>query len=150
MPKRKAMKVRKKSSSRLPKRLLFIPSVDKYWIESWRPGQDPLNFPASWRMVLCGMLFLKNVIIRARPKFERIFVMHQDPYAREYDDIEAEIITKLPPNEFWMGCDLDEENGEIEEPEEIDRPKTLVVIDDICFKDLPKDQTMLRWTVSAG
>ena len=66
-----------------------------------------------------------------------MFVWHQDSRAQEYDDIGAEIITELPPSDFWMGYDEDSEDEE----EEIKRPKTLVIIDDICFNDLSKIQT---------
>lgn len=152
---------RKKIQPQLPRKLLFIPSSDKDFIETWKSrgkNPDPLNFPASWRMVIMGKpgvgktCFIKNVIIRAKPPFERIFVFHQDQYAKEYDDIDAEVLTELPDNDFWMGYDsAAEEDGtdddsapRLEEEanlEETERPKTLCIIDDICFKDLPKAQT---------
>lgn len=139
---------------RLPKKLLFIPSSDKNFIEKWGSGRDPLNFPASFRMVIMGKpgcgktCFIKNVCLRIRPRFEKIYVLHQDKYAHEYDDLDADVINELPPNDFWMGYREEGEEDEIEgegegEDEEPYRPKTLVIIDDICFKDLPKEQTML-------
>ncbi len=167
--KRKKVKRRSAKQSRprkLPRKLLFIPSSDKDFVESWddrvnpRTGltnRDPLDFPASWRMILCGKpgcgktCMIKNIILRtqqSRKPFERIYVLHQDQYAREYDDINAEIITELPPNDFWMDYDVsDPENLEQESDskseDQIVRPKTLVIIDDICFKDLGKEQTLL-------
>lgn len=151
---------KKQSSSKLPKRLLFIPSSDKNFIEQWSDikNRDPLNFPASWRMVICGKpgcsktMFLKNVCLRSKPKFQRIFILHQDRYAREYNDIDAEVLGELPPNDFWMGYeDEGENNSETEIDSEIDlsdteektelvRPKTLCVIDDVCFSDMSKIQ----------
>lgn len=146
-----------KKIKKLPRQLLFIPSSDKNFIEQWddMPNRDPLNFPKSFRMCLIGpvgmgkTMMIKNIICRvqnSRKKFERIFVLHQDKFAREYDDIDAEIITELPENDFWMG--YPEPDSEDEEPEQledsdIERPPTLMIIDDICFKDLPKSQTLL-------
>ena len=150
-----------KKIKKLPRELLFIPSSDKNFIERWDdiPNRDPLNFPKSFRICLIGpvgmgkTMFIKNIICRvqnSKKKFERIFVLHQDKFAREYDDIDAEVITELPSNDFWMGYDSqDPEGSDTEEPEEeeelseIERPPTLMIIDDICFKDLPKSQTLL-------
>ena len=153
-----------KKTKKLPRQLLFIPSSDKNFIEQWDdlgisksglPNRDPLNFPKSFRICLIGpvgvgkTMFIKNIICRiqnSRKKFERIFVLHQDKFAREYDDIDAEVITELPENDFWMGYPQDTDEEEIDEEEEdetVERPPTLMIIDDICFKDLPKSQTLL-------
>ncbi len=151
---RKVKKVRKrrvkKRIPKLPRRLLFIPSSDKDFIENWKgkgKNPDPLNVPSSFRMCILGGVgkgktcFIKNQIIRTKPPFERIFVFHQDKYAREYDDIDAEVLDELPPNDFWMGYNDDEED-EPEDMDETERPKTLCILDDICFGNLPKEQTM--------
>lgn len=148
---KKKKKGKSKRSVKLPRKLLFIPSSDKDFIEKWtdKVNRDPLNYPASWRMVICGKPgvgktgFIKNVILRARPKFQRIFIFHQDKFAKEYEDIDGEILTELPDNDFWMGYDEDEaeEDSEKEDEEELVRPKTLLVVDDICFKDLSRVQT---------
>ncbi len=166
MPKKKKLiKIKRKKKIKLPQRLLFIPSCDKDFIESWSdfgiskktglPIRDPLNFPASFRMVLCGKpgcgktSMIKNIIMRVQaqgPSFERIFVLHQDKKAREYQDINAEVITELPENDFWMGYSDSESQSESDsdsEQEEPYRPKTLMIIDDICFKDMHKRQTVL-------
>lgn len=143
------MPKKRKRRKLLPRRLLFIPSSDKDFVESWKQkggNPDPLNFPKSWRMVICGKpgvgktCFIKNVIIRAKPQFERIFVLHQDRYAKEYEDIDAEVLEELPDNDFWMGYDEEDKENE-EEKGESRKPRILVIIDDICFSDLPKDQT---------
>lgn len=152
-----------KRIKKLPRQLLFIPSSDKNFIEQWDdiPNRDPLNFPKSFRMCLIGpvgmgkTMMIKNIICRvqnSRKKFERIFVLHQDKFAREYDDIDAEIITELPENDFWMGYPNDSEDPDGYDAEEersdsdessLERPPTLMIIDDICFKDMPKSQTLL-------
>ena len=149
-------KTKKKQSIRLHRRLLFITSSDKDYIEDWKQkgkNPDPLNIPHSFRMCILGGVgkgktcFIKNQIIRTSPPFERIFVFHQDKLAKEYDDIDAEILDELPPNDFWMGYNEDDEEDEdirnlnFEEEETV-RPKTLCILDDICFANLPKEQTM--------
>ena len=132
----------------LPKKLLFIPSSDKNFIEKWRKTRDPLDFPASYRICLmgkpgCGKTSLiKNIFLRtqqSKKPFERVFVFHQDRYAREYDDIGAKVLEELPPNDYWMN--YEDEDEEEDEDKEIVRPKTLVIIDDICFRDLSREQT---------
>lgn len=146
------MAKKRKRRARLPRKLLFIPSSDKDFIETW--GQkggnpDPLNLPASWRMCIMGTVgvgktnFIKNVIIRAKPPFERIFVLHNDPLAQEYNDIDAETLTELPDNDFWLGYNQKDENGEpiVEDLEDTVRPKSLIILDDICFAELSKQQT---------
>ncbi len=143
----------KKRIPKLPRKLLFIPSSDKDFIETWKQkgsNPDPLNIPASFRQCILGgvgkgkTMFIKNQIIRTKPPFQRIFVFHQDRMAQEYNDIDAEILDELPSNDFWMGYEDDEDEGEKEDEDEEDmvRPKTLIILDDICFGNLPKEQTM--------
>lgn len=154
-PKKKRIIVRKKKKKRiqLARRLLYIPSCDKDFTEKWNKSRDPLNIPGM-RIILCGKpgcsktMMIKNIILRVQSSskpFKRIFVLHQDKRAREYNDIDATVISALPENDFWMGYqqeDSDEE-PDSEDEEEIERPKTLMIIDDICFRDMPKRQTLL-------
>ncbi len=159
MPKKRILvRKKKKKLPRLPKRLLFVPSCDKNFTERWSEHRDPLNIPGM-RIILCGKpgcgktLMIKNILMRvqqSKKPFERVFVLHQDKYAREYRDIDAEVINELPENDFWMGYpdSADEEEDEEDEefdPSEVERPKTLLIIDDICFKDMKnnKHQTAL-------
>jgi hypothetical protein len=56
--------------------------------------------------------------------FEEIKVIHCDPdYTKEYDDVEAEMLSEIPAPEDWEGA-----------------VKTLVVLDDLEFKGMSKDQ----------
>lgn len=67
---------------------------------------------------------VKNLILRAKPQFEKVFVIHCDPdYTQEYDDVGAEMLEEIPaPNEWEGDC------------------KTLVVLDDLEFKTMNKPQ----------
>ena len=149
-PKKKRVLVKKKKKIRLPHKLLYIPSCDKNFIEKWNKSRDPLDFPHSFRMILCGKpgcsktMMIKNIVMRVQSSnkpFERIMVLHQDKRAREYKDIDADVITTLPENDFWM--DYDSDSDDEDSDEEPDRPKTLMIIDDICFRDMPRRQTVL-------
>ena len=149
-PKKKRVLVKKKKKIRLPHKLLYIPSCDKDFIEKWNKSRDPLDFPASFRIILCGKpgcsktMMIKNIVMRvqsSKKPFERIMVLHQDKRAREYNDIDATVMTSLPENDFWMGYDSDSEDEDSDD--EPERPKTLMIIDDICFRDMPKRQTVL-------
>ena len=69
-------------------------------------------------------LIVKNLILRAKPPFEEIFVIHCDPdYTQEYDDVDATILDSIPAPEEWEGI-----------------VKTLVVLDDLEFKGMNKEQ----------
>lgn len=146
-------KAKKKEKIKLPKRLIYVKSSDKDFIEKWNASRDPLDFPASFRMCLTGKpgcsktMFCKNIVMRIQSSskpFERIIVMHQDRKAKEYKDLDPIVISELPENDFWMNYnDEDEETEDGEEEEEEQRPKTLCIIDDICFRDMDKNQSIL-------
>ncbi len=149
--KRRIIKIKKKKII-LPKRLLYIPSIDKDFIEKWTKNRDPLDLPASFRIILCGKpgcsktMMVKNIVMRiqaSKKPFKRIIVLHQDKRAREYNDIDADVITELPENDFWMGYEDEDDEEEIDPKEVPNRPKTLMIIDDICFRDMHKRQTVL-------
>lgn len=132
--------------NKLPKKLLYIPSSDKNDIERWSLSRDMLDIP-NMRIVIAGKpgcgktMMIKNIIMRtqaSKKPYERIFVLHQDKKAKEYDDIGAEILTELPENDFWMGYSSDSDDDEDDEPPV--RPKTLMVLDDICFSDLKNNK----------
>ena len=148
--------IRKRSKRpRLPRKLLAFKSNDKDFIEAWSDiaNRDPLNFPLSYRLVATGKpgagktRYIKNVVARRYPRFERIYVMHADPLAQEYDDLDCEMLSKLPPTDFWLyGVEEDDTGKEAEiDPEEeqddaADRPATLVILDDICWDNYDKTQ----------
>ena len=116
----------------LPRRILDIKNPDKKFHEKWTPDRDMLNFPHPYRMVIFSNpntgkgVTIKNVIIRADPPFEKIIVIHIDgEYTCEYDDVEPVVIDEIPPYNDPMF------DGEV---------KTLLILDDIEYKYLPKQQ----------
>lgn len=131
MPKNKD---KKKKPRKLPKKLLFLPSCDKDGInEEWYAGRDELNIPHPYRVSILGRpgsgksLIVKNIVLRAKPAFERIIIFHADEEASEYQELgQIEIVSEIP---HWSEFD---DNTE----------KTLFIIDDINFEQMGKQELM--------
>lgn len=125
----KSERKNKKRGSHLPNELIFMPNADKSNHEKWTKGRCIMNFPKPYRMVLCGSPgsgktnMIYNVILRAKPAFERIYVFHPDAESREYSLLgeHVEMLTEMPTPTF---CDPEFKN--------------LLILDDICFKNLSK------------
>ena len=114
----------------LPNHILALPNPDKEFHEEWTPGRNMLNIPHPFRCVALGppnvgkTTIVKNLLLRADPPFKRIFVIHCDiNFTQEYDDVGGEMLDSIPTPEEWDGTE-----------------KALVVLDDLEFKQMPKDQ----------
>lgn len=114
----------------LPNKLIAIPNPDKQFHEKWHPGRNMLNIPHPFRCVALGppnvgkTTVVKNLLLRANPPFKRVFVIHCDPdFTQEYDDVGGEMLDDIPTPEEWDGDE-----------------KALVVLDDLEFKGMNKDQ----------
>ena len=112
---------------RLPNKIIPIPCSDKkHWRERWYEGRSFLNLPHSFRLICISppdggkSTLIKNIILRAKPEFQRILIYHFGAGA-EYDDVDAEPIEELDPLDY-------EDNDE----------KTLLVIEDCNFKSCDK------------
>jgi len=126
-------KKRKKASKiKLPNRIIPISNADKQFHEKWKPGRGMLNIPHPYRCVCLGppnsgkSTIVKHLIMHADPEFEEIFIIHCDPEGTsEYDDLgdAVQITGTIPAPDTW--------NEEI---------KSLVVLDDLEYKGMPKEQ----------
>ena len=120
----------KKRKFRLPNHIIPIPNADKGFHEKWQKGRGMLNIPHPFRAVCLGppnvgkTTIVKNLLLRAKPQFEKLYVIHCDPdYTKEYDDVGGEMLNEIPAPEEWEGdC------------------KSLVVLDDLEFKGMNKEQ----------
>lgn len=115
---------------KLPNKLLPIKNADKKFHEKWSERRNILNFPHPFRGVLLGppnvgkSTCAKNILLRAKPEFEEVFVIHCDSnYTQEYEDVGAQLLNEIPSPEDWEG-----------------KAKTLVILDDLEFKGMSKDQ----------
>lgn len=117
---------------KLPNELIPIKNADKKFHEKWTKGRNPLNFPHPFRMLAIGQPnvgksnTIKNILIRAEPKFQRVYLFHCDASGtKEYDDIgNVNILASLPAPTEWLN----------------DGKKSLVIIDDVNLKALSKEQ----------
>ena len=123
-------RMKKKLKVRLPNKIIPIDNPDKAFHEKWYERRNPLNIPHPFRCVALGppnvgkTTIVKNVILRAKPKFEEIFVIHCDPnYTLEYDDVGAQMLEEIPPPDWWEG-----------------QRKSLVVLDDLEYKGMSKQE----------
>ena len=124
--------MKKKKSFRLPNKIIALPNTDKKFHEKWYEGRNMLNIPHPFRCVCLGppnvgkTTIVKNLLLRAKPEFEEVVVIHCDSgYTKEYDDIgeNIEMLNEIPAPEDWEGA-----------------VKTLVILDDLEFKGMNKEQ----------
>lgn len=114
----------------LPNKILALPNPDKEFHEKWNTNRNKLNLPHPWRGVFlgppnCGKgTVVKNLLLRADPPFEEIFCIHCDPdFTTEWDDCNIEMLNEIPPPNEWEG-----------------EKKTLVILDDLEFKGMNREQ----------
>ena len=114
----------------LPNRLIPISCIDKEgWSEQWTSSRNILNIPHPFRLVAIGppssgkSTAIKNIIVRAKPKFREIIVCHLDPEgSQEWVDCDAKMISELP------------------EPTSFDRKKKrLLILEDLNLKEMGKE-----------
>lgn len=115
---------------KLPDKIIPIKNKDKLWHESWHKNRNLLDIPHPYRGVILGppgvgkSTTVKNLLVRAKPEFEEIYLIHCDvENTKEYDDLDVEKLQEIPEPSEWSG-----------------ERKTLVILDDLEFKLMPKDQ----------
>lgn len=89
----------------LPKKLIVFDSKDKEDHEKWdqERKRDIMSFPCPFRAILMGppscgkSSFTKNIILHAKPAFERIILVHYlNGITEEYDGLGVEEMDELP------------------------------------------------------
>ena len=117
------------SSKQLEKRIYRLPNADKQDHETWYQGRDLLNLPTPYRIGLMAppnrgkSTMIKNILLRANPKFDTIVLIHPDAESEEYKDVKAIVLDHIPDPTEWNY-----------------KGKTLCIVDDIELKLMDKKQ----------
>lgn len=129
--------------SKLPNKILPLPCKDKEgWTEKWTPQRNLLNFPGGTKILMIARpnagksTVVKNILLRADPMYEKIFLLHCDDDSEDYADIQLTHLKEMPEQSFF-----DRET------------KKLLIIDDFEFKNMKKDDlrklsTLFRYASS--
>ncbi len=119
-----------RKKKQLINKLIPIPNDDKKFHERWNTKRNPLNIPHPFSCILSGGVNLgktntvKNIILRQDPPFKKIIVIHCDAeFTQEWFDCNPEMLSEIPHPTEWDAS-----------------KKTLVVLDDIEYKGLNKQQ----------
>jgi hypothetical protein len=129
-PKKLTKKKKKLLKRKLPNKLIIINNPDKKFHEKWYPRRNPLNIPHPFRCLAIGppnsgkTLVIKNILLRARPKFKQVIVIHCDGGTSEYKDVGATMLSEIPDADDWGH----------------DGIKKLVIVDDLELKNMDKTQ----------
>jgi hypothetical protein len=130
---KKKKKPRKKKLGRAPRRIIPLKNADKKKQEFYKPGQNPIRFPAPFRCCVLGKvnsgksLLTKHILLAHQgcsPKFESVVVVHGDLGTKEYDDCDVSQIRSTIPHYSELDPDI----------------KSLVIIDDLDFTNFPKEE----------
>jgi len=122
-------KKEKKEKKQLPNVLIPIKCSDKEgWTESWDSKRNWLNIPHPFRLVATRppssgkSTAIKNIIVRAKPPFKEIIVVHLDPEGSdEWNDVNPIMAQKIP------------------EPTSFDRKKKrLLIFEDLNLSEMSK------------
>ena len=122
-------KKEKKEKKQLPNVLIPIKCSDKEgWTESWDSKRNLLNIPHPFRLVATGppssgkSTAIKNIIVRAKPPFKEIIVVHLDPEGSdEWNDVNPVMKKEIP------------------EPTSFDRKKKrLLIFEDLNLSEMSK------------
>lgn len=101
------------------------------WQENWYQGRNWLNFPFPCRIIISAnpgsgkTNMIKNILAKAKPYYQRIFLCHYDIDTSEYDDVKVIKLREIPPakSEFFES-----------------KYKSCLIIDDHEFEYMTKEQ----------
>jgi hypothetical protein len=132
-------KGKKKFKGYLPNRIIALPCKDKANHEKWTTGRNIANFPRPYRMINAGGVnagkttLCLNLILRAKPAFDNIYVVHASSTSRDYDALdipEENYLDDIPPPSFF--------------PEEGSPEHTLLILEDIEYRAEGKNENLSK------
>ncbi len=113
-------------------KIIPFKNLDKSFQESWKPGDNLLNFPHSTKILFFSApgrgktSTILNCIFQQKPAFDKIYILHPDDESREYDVLgrdNFEFLKEIPEINFSNKNE-----------------KSLLIIDDIDFTSLSKSE----------
>ena len=118
------------TTRKLPNRIINIVNQDKTWHE--QPSDDLGTFPHPFRAIFISSpgggktLAIKNILIRTDPPFDNILLIHADLETKEYSDLDL--------------CYFDSKIPSIEEMNIDSTKKSLIIIEDLDYHNLLKEE----------
>jgi len=113
---------------RQKQQLLILPNDDKTFHEPI--DQKNLgNFAHPFRAILCAppnagkTNTVYNILLQKNPPFEKIYILHNDPNTKEYQNIDCEYIEELPNIGIKDDIEQDDDEQNDEEIEEEEQPQ---------------------------
>jgi len=113
-------------------KLIVFKNKDKEgWYEKWDDKRDLLNFPHPWRAIISAnpgsgkTNMIKNIILKTKPFFKKIYLCHFDNETKEYDDLDCLKLDDIPDSRSALFKS---------------KQKNLLIIDDYDFGSLNRFQ----------
>lgn len=88
---------------KIPNEFLILGCKDKKYDEKWTPDRNLANIPCPFRAILSGPVgsgkstYIKNILLHAKPIYDRVIIVCCDKSTRDYEDLEPHlVIDQLP------------------------------------------------------
>lgn len=122
----------KRKNNENSNKIVVFKNLDKDgWYEEWTEDRNLLNFPHPYRCIVSAnpgsgkTNLIKNILLRAKPYFQTIFLCHFDDETKEYNDVDVFRLDELPDARSNLFTT---------------KKKQLLIIDDYDFASLNKFQ----------
>ena len=119
-------------STKFPNYIIPVDNPEKAFHEEV-DAKDFANCAHPSRLIFCGIpnsgktLVILNLLTHKKPPFEKIYLIHNNPYTTEYQDVDYELLEEGLPEIEDIDCSK----------------KNLIIIEDVDYKTMSKEQRSL-------